>query len=145
MWMHPHTTKLMKTNTNTPEAKQPPSAGCIPRLVLGSSDTPETDDLADEIYARGIRVSEIRMLQHARELEKRLNALYETTVTAICILDGNADVIDWRDRNQPELLRKLCEHLEAQCGRSISENTQAQARPALLDAECSKQPKNETK
>lgn len=28
MWMHPHTTKLMETNTNDTEAKQPPSAGC---------------------------------------------------------------------------------------------------------------------
>ena len=58
----------------------------------------------------------------ARELERRLNDLYETTLTAICILDGNEEVIDWRDRNHPELLRKLCEHLEAQCGRSIPEN-----------------------
>ena len=33
MWMHPHTNKLMETNTNEPEAKQPPSAGCISRLV----------------------------------------------------------------------------------------------------------------
>ncbi len=33
MWMHPHTIKLMETNTNTPEAKQPASAGCISRLV----------------------------------------------------------------------------------------------------------------
>ena len=32
---------------------------------------------------------------------------------AIDILDGNADPIDWRDKTQPELLRKLCEHLEA--------------------------------
>lgn len=30
MWMHPHTIKLMETNTNTHEAKQPPSAGCHP-------------------------------------------------------------------------------------------------------------------
>lgn len=34
MWMHPHTIKIMETNTNTPEAKHPPSAGCIPRLVV---------------------------------------------------------------------------------------------------------------
>lgn len=34
MWMHPHTNKLMETNSNTPEAKQPASAGCIPRLVV---------------------------------------------------------------------------------------------------------------
>lgn len=32
---------------------------------------------------------------------------------AIGILDGNVDRIDWRDSTQPELLRKLCEHLEA--------------------------------
>lgn len=32
--------------------------------------------------------------------------------TAIEILDGNSEPIDWRDGNQPELLRKLCEHLE---------------------------------
>ena len=38
-----------------------------------SSLTPETDALADEIYARGIRVSEIRMLQHARKMERERN------------------------------------------------------------------------
>lgn len=38
-----------------------------------SSDTPETDALADEIYARGIRVSEIRMLEHARDMERQRN------------------------------------------------------------------------
>ena len=31
---------------------------------------------------------------------------------AIDILDGNMEPIDWRDGKQPELLRKLCEHLE---------------------------------
>ena len=30
MWMHPHTIKLMETNSNTPEAKQPASEGCHP-------------------------------------------------------------------------------------------------------------------
>lgn len=37
------------------------------------SETPKTDALANEIYARGIRVSEIRMLQHARKLERERN------------------------------------------------------------------------
>jgi hypothetical protein len=37
------------------------------------SDTPETDALADEIYSRGIRVSEIRMLEHARKMERERN------------------------------------------------------------------------
>ena len=31
---------------------------------------------------------------------------------AIDILDGNKEPIDWRDKKHPELLRKLCEHLE---------------------------------
>lgn len=35
--------------------------------------------------------------------------------------------------------------LMKQIREAYPENTQAQARPALLDAECSKQPKNETK
>ena len=30
MWMHPHPENFMETNTNTPEAKQPASAGCHP-------------------------------------------------------------------------------------------------------------------
>ncbi len=37
MWMHPHTIKLMKTNSNTPEAKQPASAGCHPTTCSASS------------------------------------------------------------------------------------------------------------
>lgn len=32
---------------------------------------------------------------------------------AIDILDGNKEPIDWRDKRHPELLRKLCEHLES--------------------------------
>ena len=39
-----------------------------------ASSSPETDALANEIYARGIRVSEIRMLKHARSLERERNA-----------------------------------------------------------------------
>ena len=52
------------------------SASCSP-----SSLTPETDALADEIYARGIRVSEIRMLQHARTMEKERNMARATANT----------------------------------------------------------------
>ena len=36
MWMHPHTIKLMETNTNTPEAEQPASAGCHPTTCSAS-------------------------------------------------------------------------------------------------------------
>lgn len=83
-----------------------------------SSNTPETDALweawEDEKLPNGqFRYGPKDLADHARDLERRLNAIYETTRSAICILDGNEDVIDWRDRNQPELLRKLCEHLEA--------------------------------
>jgi len=41
-----------------------------PPTCSPSSLTPETNVLADEIYARGIKVSEIKMLQHARTLER---------------------------------------------------------------------------
>lgn len=40
-------------------------------------------------------------------------ALQEASSLAINILDGNADPIDWRTGGHCELLRKLCEHLEA--------------------------------
>ena len=40
------------------------------------------------------------------------NASADQIALAIDILDGNAFPIDWTDRSQPELLRKLCEHLE---------------------------------
>jgi hypothetical protein len=40
-------------------------------------------------------------------------ALSHQILDAINILDGNDDPIDWRDQQHPELLRKLCEHLEA--------------------------------
>ena len=53
------------------------------------------------------------------EVKQAFNQLTETvasyrqeTLQAINILDGNEDPIDWRDPSQPELLRKLCEHLE---------------------------------
>lgn len=36
MWMHPHTNKLMETNTNTPEAEQSASAGCHPTTCSAS-------------------------------------------------------------------------------------------------------------
>jgi hypothetical protein len=43
------------------------------------------------------------------EYEKHLEATIKMSVD---ILDGNAEPIDWRDTQYPELLRKLCEHLE---------------------------------
>lgn len=44
---------------------------------------------------------------------RRIETLETTEALAIDILDGNAAPIDWRDDEQPELLRKLCEHLES--------------------------------
>jgi len=43
----------------------------------------------------------------------REDDLCNVILEAINILDGNADRIDWTDKKNPELLRKLCEHLEA--------------------------------
>lgn len=45
------------------------------------------------------------------ELERENAKLREVLAKATEILDGIADFIDHRDPNQPELLRKLCEHL----------------------------------
>lgn len=50
-----------------------------------SSDTPQTDALADEIYASGIRVSEIRMLQHARKMERERNKAILALMGAECL------------------------------------------------------------
>ena len=44
--------------------------------------------------------------------ERSVDVPLEENLIAIYILDGGLKPIDWRDRSQPELLRKLCEHLE---------------------------------
>jgi len=54
------------------------------------SDTPETNALANEIYARGIRVIEIRMLQHARKLERERNKAIERIRDMLECDDGQA-------------------------------------------------------
>ena len=41
MWMHPHTIKLMGTNSNDAESKQPASAGCHPTTCSESSSLDE--------------------------------------------------------------------------------------------------------
>lgn len=45
-------------------------------------------------------------------LNQDIKELENTIQDAIDILDGEKEPIDFRDKNQPELLRKLCEHLE---------------------------------
>ena len=47
------------------------------------------------------------------DLERDNDVLCQQIRDAINILDGKAEPINWRDRSQPELLRKLCEHLDA--------------------------------
>ena len=53
MWMHPHTIKLMETNSNTPEAKQPASAGCAPTAGSPLSDF-EKGPWSYDLYADGL-------------------------------------------------------------------------------------------
>lgn len=47
------------------------------------------------------------------EIAAERDWLWKNVEQAIGILDGNEPVIDWRAKNNSELLRKLCEHLEA--------------------------------
>ena len=65
--MHPHTTKLMETNTNTPEAKQPASAGCHPTTCSSSSELPYDSNTNDRTRSanRGTPADALRM--HLRE------------------------------------------------------------------------------
>jgi len=62
-----------------------------------SSLTPDTNALADEIYARGIKVSEIKMLQHARTLERERDAALATIMEIEEIyIDGCDTYEDWK-------------------------------------------------
>lgn len=74
--MHPHTNKLMETNTNTTEAKQPASAGCYhtpcsPDVL----STPETDSIWQEECCSGRSWYQIaeNVKIHARVIERQLN------------------------------------------------------------------------
>ena len=76
MWMHPHTIKLMETNTNTPEAKQPPSAGCHRTTCSPSANS----------------WAEVPPLIEARP------AAYETVAYGISrAIQGNEVIIDFGD------------------------------------------------
>jgi len=55
---------------------------------------------------RELGKSNVEFVQENKRLCKEI-------LHAIDILDGNSELIDWRDKSHPELLRKLCEHLEA--------------------------------
>ncbi len=107
------------------------------KRVVPASDTPETDAVR---FSRGRGVWIVNA-EFMREMERQRDKANQTIVLilqasgesvkrwkeeydelemliqrAIDILDGNEDVIDWHDKDEPELLRKLCEHLEAKCG-----------------------------
>ena len=62
-------------------------------------------------YSEQDEISFLRQdLKNAEQLVEELSTQIED---AIDILDGNKEPIDWRDKKHPELLRKLCEHLES--------------------------------
>jgi hypothetical protein len=65
---------------------------------------------------RGPRAKQEEIIADLRkqnaEQELLITELEGEVARAIDILDGNAEGVDWRDKKQPELLRKLCEHLE---------------------------------
>lgn len=70
------------------------------------NDTLETDALANEVYSSGIRVSEIRMLNHARSLERERNELRRWTS-----VNGVLALVDERDhwKAEAERWRKVAE------------------------------------
>jgi hypothetical protein len=71
MWMHPHTIKLMETNTNDTEAKQPASAGCIARLV--------------RFYCPSLVMTRGESIETIKNLQRKLN-------------ESRADTKEWRNR-----------------------------------------------
>jgi hypothetical protein len=67
----------------------------------------------DRSYPDTVQTEMARLLDECAKLGRENARLCEYILHAIDILDGNAKPIDWRDKTHPELLRKLCEHLEA--------------------------------
>ena len=53
MWMHPHTNKLMETNSNDTEAKQPASAGCHPTTCSLYIEAAMTCDDVAKVHSFG--------------------------------------------------------------------------------------------
>ena len=82
MWMHPHTIKLMETNLNDTEAKQPASAGCHPTTCSPSSVPPGTLKLGEPHPAA------IDALRYVAELGfMRQSTLMESFSS--CAIEGN--------------------------------------------------------
>jgi len=81
----------------TPDTKHATESGSAETPCSASSLTPDTNALADEIYARGIKVSEIKMLQHARTLERERDAALATIMEIEEIyIDGCDTYEDWK-------------------------------------------------
>lgn len=64
-------------------------------------------------FAHGATRDAGQAMKERDEARADVDQLFETTSKAIQIIDGIIDRIDWTDQTQPELLRKLCEHLLA--------------------------------
>jgi len=75
------------------------------------NNTPRTDAIAH--LGLDAETLAARVIALSRELERENAKLCEQIADAIDMLDGNAGLINWRDPAQPELLRKLCECLDA--------------------------------
>ena len=88
--MHPHTIKLMETNTNTPEAKQPPSAGCHPTTCCPSLDCPHDELVA---YIRSMRGGE-RVREMERSAMYGLKGTVEIHDDDVCIRWDHAEYAD---------------------------------------------------
>jgi chromosome segregation ATPase len=69
-------------------------------------NTLKTMCISNANEANDLRQQRDRLAAYRDEFE-------EVVEIAIDILAGNHPVIDWRDAGQSELLRKLCQHLEA--------------------------------
>lgn len=88
--------------------------------VAGSDASPCYRELGTPETDRAVKASNGQwsfvLRDASRELERLLLNREEEILQAIEILDGQRRPINWRDKSHPELLRKLCEHLESKCG-----------------------------
>lgn len=82
--MHPHPKNFMETNSNTPEAKQPASAGCHPTPCSPVfSDAIETRRLWDR-YLAGDIITTRDLFDFARKMEHERDKIH----AALVKLDG---------------------------------------------------------
>lgn len=89
MWMYPHTIKPMETNTNTPEAKQPASAGChhTPCSACGY------DRLTLEAAAQSAVNTLVRENERLRERYAKAEASAHLAQLQLDLIGGCADLV----------------------------------------------------